>query len=131
MKYRVWYAKSYHPVRDGIDMGKYRPYTYKDLITHYRFVREVEAEGLNEVFSKMQGENWSPKGEARFLIRSLGLKHTSMITGDLVQGIFIDAEGNEATDAWHRCDWVDWTSFVLDDDLDPRPTIPLNLPRMG
>lgn len=32
----------------------------------------------------MQGENWSPNGEAKELIRPLGLKHTSMSVGDII-----------------------------------------------
>jgi hypothetical protein len=50
----------------------------------------VEANHLDEVFTKMQGEIWSPNGEARELIQSKGLSHTSMSVGDLVvddQGI--------------------------------------------
>jgi len=33
----------------------------------------------------MQGMNWSPYGEARELIRSKGLKHTSMSVGDVIK----------------------------------------------
>jgi hypothetical protein len=33
----------------------------------------------------MQGEQWSPNGEARELIRSLGLSHASMSIGDVVE----------------------------------------------
>jgi hypothetical protein len=33
----------------------------------------------------MQGENWSPNGEARDLIRSNNLSHTSMCCGDVVR----------------------------------------------
>jgi hypothetical protein len=33
----------------------------------------------------MQGEFWSPMGEARNLIQTLGLHHTSMSCGDVVQ----------------------------------------------
>lgn len=33
----------------------------------------------------MQGENWSPNGEARSLIEEKGLIHTSMSMGDIVQ----------------------------------------------
>jgi len=113
-----------------MDMEKYRPRTYKDIVTHYRFVKEVEAESLEDVFFQMQGEIWSPNGEARFLITSLGLRHTSMMTGDLVQTILTDVEGNEITDKWSRVDWMGWTDFVLDDDLDPKPTIPLNIDRV-
>jgi len=33
----------------------------------------------------MQGEIWSPNGEARPLIESLGLSHTSMSVGDVFE----------------------------------------------
>ena len=32
----------------------------------------------------LQGENWSPLGEANPFIRGLGLYHTSMSMGDIV-----------------------------------------------
>jgi hypothetical protein len=37
---------------------------------------------LDEVWQKLQGEFWSPNGEARTMLRALGLKHTSMSVGD-------------------------------------------------
>jgi hypothetical protein len=49
------------------------------------FLREVEAEDLESVFVQLQGEFWSPNGEARFLILSKGLAHTSMSVGDVVE----------------------------------------------
>src|SRR5262249_30608608 len=39
---------------------------------------------LEQVFHDMQGEVWSPNGEARALIISKGLAHTSMSVGDVV-----------------------------------------------
>lgn len=48
-------------------------------------LNNVEAFDLEDFFSKMQGEVWSPKGEARTLIQNLGLCHTSMSTGDVVR----------------------------------------------
>ena len=39
---------------------------------------------LEEVYHDMQGEVWSPNGEARDLIREKGLRHTSMSVGDIV-----------------------------------------------
>ena len=45
----------------------------------------------------MQGENWSPNGEARNLIGSLGLSHTSMSVGDIIEIdgnlFFVDRHG--------------------------------------
>jgi hypothetical protein len=47
------------------------------------------ANNLEDVWMSMQkGEHWSPNGEARELIKSKGLKHTSMSVGD----IFISPE---------------------------------------
>ena len=43
----------------------------------------TKAEYLGELYSKMQGEMWSPNGEARNIIRLLGLSHTSMTVGDI------------------------------------------------
>ncbi len=37
---------------------------------------------LDQMWRELQGERWSPNGEARELIRSKGLKHTSMSVGD-------------------------------------------------
>ena len=37
---------------------------------------------LESIWSKLQGEFWSPNGEAWRLIQSKGLKHTSMSMGD-------------------------------------------------
>ena len=47
----------------------------------------VVANDLEEVFYAMQGEVWSPHGEAREFIRSLGLKHTSMSVGDVIYDV--------------------------------------------
>jgi hypothetical protein len=56
----------------------------------FAFVGMQWAEDKDHVFATMQGEVWSPNGEARDLIRGLGLRHTSMSVGDLV----MDEQGN-------------------------------------
>jgi len=33
----------------------------------------------------MQGENWSPDGEARDYIEALEVQHTSMMVGDIIE----------------------------------------------
>ena len=58
--------------------------------SHVR-VTIVEADNRADAWLKMQGENWSPHGEARPLIEHLGLTHTSMSVGDVLhdeEGIF-------------------------------------------
>lgn len=61
------------------------------------FLGEFEAEDIDGLFEKMQAENWSPNGEAKPLIRSKGLRHTSMSVGDIViedgKGVMCDMTG--------------------------------------
>lgn len=85
----VWYAKLQHhwdapfeqiPIELG-DLSK----------THILLGTTVLPENgglltpllLELLWEQLQGENWSPKGEARVFIRHKGLHHTSMSVGDL------------------------------------------------
>jgi hypothetical protein len=45
-------------------------------------IAQPEGTSLDDLWSSLQGENWSPNGEANHLIRSKGLRHTSMSVGD-------------------------------------------------
>jgi len=54
------------------------------LKTHV-LVGKISANHPEKAWMMMQGEHWSPNGEARNLIRSLGLSHTSMSAGDIVK----------------------------------------------
>jgi hypothetical protein len=56
---------------------------------------------LEELFWRMQGENWSPNGEARELIKAKGVQHTSMSVGDIAWDI-------ETGEVWKVADmgWV-------------------------
>lgn len=69
MKFKVWYGKEW-------EEGSKQTFV---------FVKEIEAETPEEAYCEMQGETWSPNGEARPLIESLGLRHTSMSSGDALQ----------------------------------------------
>ena len=89
--FEVWYTKPEF-TRDffmGHDwlfrrMPEMIPATRDDLKkTHVRLAT-VRATDTDEVFEWLQGENWSPNGEAQKLIRSLKLDHTSMSVGDMV-----------------------------------------------
>lgn len=51
---------------------------------NFVYLMAVPAESLEEVYHNMQGEIWSPHGEAREIIRALGVGHTSMSMGDIV-----------------------------------------------
>lgn len=58
--------------------------TFATLDKTHAKVRTLDARGPNEVFTAMQGEIWSPNGEARPIIEAAGLQHTSMSVGDCV-----------------------------------------------
>jgi hypothetical protein len=62
------------------------PQSLEDFEEKYEYVKSVDQfSSVDQVFWHMQGENWCPYGEARYMIRSLGLRHTSMSVGDLVR----------------------------------------------
>lgn len=50
----------------------------------HRYIRTIAAASLDEVYRRMQAEQWSPNGEATPLIRATGVRHTSMSVGDVV-----------------------------------------------
>jgi len=79
-EYQVWYMKP-DWFRDG-SIGRL-PEPSNLGATHV-FLKSVEANNLEHLFQIMQGEVWSPNGEARSLIESKGLGHTSMSVGDVV-----------------------------------------------
>ena len=78
MHLKIYYAKNL-PIFDA------EPETINlhNLTATHVLVRELEATHLDEAYRQMQGEVWSPNGEARELIAALGLRHTSMTVGDI------------------------------------------------
>ena len=63
---------------------KFQDLSERENMDDYQELFHVWAENLDQVFHRMQGEVWSPEGEARDYIRFLGLKHTSMSVGDVI-----------------------------------------------
>lgn len=84
-KYDVWYAR--RPDFEATNSAN----GYRD--THI-LLGTFEAEDLEDLYTRMQGENWSPNGEARELIESKGLTHTSMSVGDIaiISGVIENQE---------------------------------------
>jgi hypothetical protein len=56
----------------------------EDLTKSHVFLQTIEAHSPEDVYFRMQGGNWNPRGETRELIASKGLRHTSMSVGDIV-----------------------------------------------
>ena len=86
--YRVFYARFPFDVtyarRTALDQEP-PSVTVASLEKTHVFLFEVLGTSIENVFWQMQGENWSPRGEARPLIEKLRLRHTSMSVGDVVQ----------------------------------------------
>jgi hypothetical protein len=83
-KFAIWYMKpEWFPF--GIMGDKPDAETLSASHVH---LKDLELEGgeaqLERVFHDMQGEVWSPEGEARELIERKGLAHTSMSVGDVI-----------------------------------------------
>ena len=73
--YLAYYAKN--PFYDG-------KITQKVFDKKYVLLMQLEAENLEDAYIQMQGENWSPNGEAKDIIKKFGLSHTSMMVRDIL-----------------------------------------------
>jgi hypothetical protein len=97
MQYRIYYRRWMTPLR----AGRSTPFVPGE--TH-RFIRSIEAGSLGEVYHRMQGGVWSPRGEARPVIERAGVRHTSMSAGDVAV--------DEAGRAW-MCTPLGWEEIPL------------------
>ena len=88
-EYKIMYRVQGFDCPDTFD-----PEDYKHLFT----VKLDGDEWQEKLFVKMQGDRWSPQGEAVEFIRGLGLHHTSMSVGDIVQDL--------STGEYHMVDHV-------------------------
>lgn len=73
----VWYARN--PTFFDADTH------LSELSTSHVRLGSYASGSLDDVWHAMQGECWSPDGQARNLITRLGLRHTSMSVGDVVE----------------------------------------------
>jgi hypothetical protein len=81
----IWYVTSDHS-RDfnrGIEKIP-KDWSVADIGKTHALLGKVSETNPEKVFSMMQGEKWSPEGEADPLLESKGLWHTSMSMGDIV-----------------------------------------------
>lgn len=69
-----------------------------DLSSSHKLLAVVDETDLDKIFQNFQGENWSPNGEAKELILGLGLGHTTISVGDIVQ----------QDDNFYFCDGIGW-----------------------
>jgi hypothetical protein len=107
-KYQIYYARqpTFHPSGQlGTPL-----LTVSALAQSHIHLREIDADSLDDAFWQMQGENWSPHGEARALLQSLGLGHTSLSVGDVI--------GDEDGVYWECLD-QGWRPLTDDAEGDP------------
>jgi hypothetical protein len=99
----VWYWKNEY-MRDllmGLEwLREHVPGTYPEpynLSRTHVMVGRVKSKNKADVFMALQGEIWSPNGEARTMIKAMGLGHTSMSVGDILvingSAWFVDGVG--------------------------------------
>ncbi len=91
-RYRIYYSKDPSEIGDRLHrelfMGSLIP--TEEFVTnseYYVDLKTIFAKDLEDVYYKMQGEIWSAnenQESSQRLIRSKGLQHTSMSTGDVV-----------------------------------------------
>lgn len=90
----IWYAKD-NAFRD-LSLGIMTNFDPKDISkTHVLLgtmgpVKRGNSDN-EDIYVSLQGEIWSPDGEANDLIRSKGLSHTSMSIGDII----VDKKANK------------------------------------
>ena len=86
-RYIIYYRKhlTFEPNPEFFDSGAIlEDIMMKDYIHVVDFYAPPTMK-LEDIFMFMQADRWSPNGEARELIQRLGLRHTSMSVGDLVE----------------------------------------------
>jgi len=59
--------------------------TPQTLKKTHALVGKIKETNPDRIFSAMQGENWSPRGEAWDMISKSGAGHTSMSVGDIIK----------------------------------------------
>mgnify|MGYP001071844401 CR=1 FL=1 len=100
-EYTVYYRRN--PTVESLLHGE-EPRNLGHFLSEWTEVARIFAKSLDDLFRVMQGEVWSPHGEAREHIKKLGLSHTSMSVGDIVR----DDLGN-----YYVCKPVGWKRFNL------------------
>ncbi len=91
-KTKIWYANDNHVAARGLRFGEVPDDLIANLKNTHVLIGSIKGDAnLDNIFEMMQGENYSPEGEARDLIRQSGTHHTSMSVGDIIEddnGIF-------------------------------------------
>jgi hypothetical protein len=82
-RYQIFYAR--HPTFHPSGASGIPRLTVAGVQSSHVRLCEVQADTLDDAWCQMQAERWSPHGEARPLLKHLGLSHTSMSVGDVIR----------------------------------------------
>lgn len=86
--YQVWFSKPEFKRHASVGVEYLQDEglmpTKNNLSDTHKYLGNINARDLNDVSVKMQGEYWSPYGEAVEFIRDKGLTHTSFSIGDVI-----------------------------------------------
>lgn len=74
----IWYMTPEH-----MHFGEKKDINPASLKKTHVLLGKIKETDPEEIFKIMQGENWSPQGEAKQLILGKKLNHTSMSVGDI------------------------------------------------
>lgn len=97
----IWYARAevHRDFYGGLAAAQKQGYsiTRETLGKTHVHLGNIEADDEETAFALMQGDYWSPAGAANQWLRSIGLDHTSMFVGDVIdingQLLFVEVEG--------------------------------------
>jgi hypothetical protein len=91
-KVKIWYVNDNADGARDFRFGATPDNLVANLKNTHVLIGSIQGSAnIDEIFDVMQGENWSPNGEARELIQKAGTYHTSMSVGDIIEdenGIF-------------------------------------------
>ena len=95
---KVWYLRPQVRWNDrltDIMFGQFERINPRALRETHILLGKIDGgDSLEEVFRLLSGHQWSPRGEAKGLIEAMGLDHTDMRVGDLLEtaeGIWVAA----------------------------------------
>ncbi len=94
----IWYYK------DNFNTLKPEMVDPDNLESTHVFMGKVSIENKEDIFRALQGENYSPDGEANEFIESKGISHTSMSVGDVIK--FPDG-------LVYVCNWAGWLEYNI------------------
>jgi len=96
----IWYQKPATSRNFSFDVERGEqelPKTRRELKKTHALLGKIKSTRPETIYMNMQGEVWSPQGEARRLIMAKGLTHTSMMIGDIIvmgrEGLMVDSVG--------------------------------------